>query len=281
MLLGIVGIECVAKKHMKTTTIVIGYQPIQDRSSLKPAAIREQDYFDDLFSRHYLGEVSFANFDSYKAIVDEINPIIALVFSTSTAEEFRKYKKDCFIYVIDTLQQVNRGKKHQEQDEKFLEIEELIKKIESTGYEKAARAYAGMTYKETYEMIKDMLTSKDSEMVKKAMELIHLNHGDWPWIRVNLITDCWKYSDAIGKEKFLTINMEKHINSGYVKKVEDFVDVDGTICYQFLYADGRMYKVPVASKAMDKYAYEDLVNKYNKDFNTITVSLDKNKDNEL
>jgi hypothetical protein len=125
-----------------------------------------------------------------------------------------------------------------------------------------------MTYKDKYKMIKEMILSDDDEIKKRAWDMLNLNHGDWVWMRANLIVDCWQAADAKGREKFILMNLKHHVESGSIKQIEDSTEEDGIICKQYLYPNGKIYKVPTATDKMDKYAYESLVNKYNEDFDT-------------
>lgn len=62
--------------------------------------------------------------------------------------------------------------------------------------------------------------------------------------------------------------MEEHITNGAARRLDDFTDSDGMRYkqYMFLFPGGHdskfIRRIPVATKGMDKWAYEALLNKY-------------------
>ena len=262
---------------MKVNTLVIGYKPAVDKTGLKPATIREEGHFQNIFSNYNLGDLHFCENESFLEKLNNINPIIVIVFNSQTAEEVKKIKSDCFVYVTETYRQIVRNKSIDKQNAMFVEMQDLIKHLEEEeSNEKGVRDFCAMTYKDTYELIKKMLTSDNKEHVDKAMELLNLNHGDWPWMRANLVIDCWNNSNAKGREEYMTISMENHVKSGNAERIED-LDEDGLIIKQYKLKDGNIYKIPVAQEKMDKDFYAKLLDKYNPGSRVIEVDLKKSK----
>ena len=263
---------------MDTKTLIIRYKPLEDYSTCKPSQIRADNYFKNLLKKFDLGELHFVDYGDYKSSLDALNPIIGIVFDEHTAEEVQDYKKDMFLYLTDSPTSVFRRKKEQRQKQKkqvkiFQEIEGLIEKIreEDEDKQEIIRKVAGMGYKEKYEMIQQMLISGKPDPVNKAWELLNSNdvHKDYIWMRVNLIGDCWRAASAKRKEEFLTTAMDQHIKSGYARQIENLTDEDGIEYKQYvaLYPDGTDSKyirlIPIATDKMDKWAYENLLEKYN------------------
>ena len=56
---------------------------------------------------------------------------------------------------------------------------------------------------------------------KKAWELLmnKNGHSDFIWMRVQLICECWEASDTKGKEKFLNLAMQDHIDNGLAREL--------------------------------------------------------------
>lgn len=48
--------------------------------------------------------------------------------------------------------------------------------------------------------------------------------GDWVWLKMKVLTDAYSAADAKAREEFSLIGKGKHLKSGYVKQMEDFID---------------------------------------------------------
>lgn len=259
-------------------TIIFGYTPITNTNGKKPRELRADQYFKDLLAQFDLGEVHFAVESDLKQKLDELNPIVAIVFDEYfSAKTVRGNKKDILIYVTESPGSVFYRKaeteaKKQKQLDTFKEIEGLLKKIWEDGDEKleATRRFASMSYTEMYEMLKRAIASDDPEMSRKAWELLNSNdvNSSFIWMRAQLIAEVWDAADAKRKEEFLLLAMQDHIRNGFAHKIEDFTDAEGNIYHQFMfhYPDGTdanyIRRIPVAKPDQDKWGYVNLLDRY-------------------
>lgn len=247
---------------MKVNTLIIGYTPTVKN-------LKANQYFDDLIKEFNLGDIYFADYNNYKESMDEVKPIIVITFSNVTAQEIKDYKKDNFLYLIDHPITVLRKKKEEEQKNTFKEIEGLIAMMadKNEEEEKAIRGVAGMNYKDTYEMIKEMLRSGKDELVQKAWEMLQQNHGEWPWMRAQLMIETWKSASAKRKEELLLLTADECISDGIAKRGEDVKDDNGNKYRQYIFLDkkgemtGEVFFIPRATDKMDGSHYEVLAEK--------------------
>jgi len=264
---------------MKMKTLIIGYKPLTEGSEKhKPSELRADNYFKNLLKNFNFGEIYFADYNDYKSSIDQLDPILCIVFSDYTAEQIKTYKKDILLYVTHSPTDIFRRKKEQktkqkEQEKTFKEIEGLLKMIKEKDEEgiSSARAFASMDYGEMYKLIKQCIISDRPELQKQAWDLMNRNdvHSQFIWMRANLIVDCWKAADAKGKEEFLTLVMKQYIDEGCARQMENFKDQDGTEYKQYVFLSPKgtdlnyIRRIPIATKGMDKWAYENLLDKYN------------------
>lgn len=264
---------------MKNTiqTVIIGFTPLTDIVGKKPRELRDDEYCKKLLQDFNIGEVHFATIDNFKEAIDKFNPFIVITFNTLIADEVTNYKKDTFVYVIDPPSVIFYRKaeitaKQAKQRQTFQEMSNLVKKIKESGEEKKEdiRKVASMTYKDTYDMLIKMLISGQEDLKNKAFELLTNNnvHSNFLWMRAQLICETWDHADGKGKEEFLCLAMDQHIENGLAHKLEDFTDETGQVFhqYQFHYPDtsvaNYIRRIPVGEKGQNKYVYEALLNKY-------------------
>lgn len=260
----------------KFHTLIVGFTPVTDTDQ-KPRQLRDSKYFTDVLSEYNLGEVHFCESDKYKEIIDKVNPFFIITFGEFVAQEIKGYKKDVFFYVIDSPGSVFSRKteieiKQAKHRKVFQEIADLIQKIQEDGSEKEgyARKFAGMEYKEIYNMLIQAIVGKNEDLRQQAWGLLTNNngHSQFVWMRAQLICEVWSTSDGKKKEEFLCLAMDQHIENGLAHKIEDFTDEDGQVFHQYLFhfVDGSdsnyIRRIPFGFKGQDKYAYEALLKKY-------------------
>ncbi len=262
---------------MTIRTLVVGYEPPSDLSTLKPRDRRNAEYFNSILQEYDIGEIHFASYQDYREKLEVLNPMIAVTFDETTAGNVRGHKNDIFIYVVDAPSSIfyrkaeieSRQEKHRKI---FKEMAGLIQKIAEDGEEKAesARKYAAMTFQDKYDMVVKMLISDDEKLSNMAREFINRNDidKDFIWIRAKLLIDVWQSMDAKGRQEFMEAAMQGHLNSGFAHQMEDFIDDDGQVYKQYMFHDAHgegvneIHLIPVATPGMGKYDYETLANKY-------------------
>ena len=134
----------------------------------------------------------------------------------------------------------------------------------------AARQFASMSYDDLYKMIVHAIIGKDERLRKQAWELLMDNngHSQFVWMRAQLICEAWQGADGKGKEEFLCMAMNQHIEQEMARKIEDFTDSDGQKYHQYMFCDffgcdvDYIRRIPFGFKGQDKWAYEALLTKY-------------------
>ena len=264
---------------MKIKTLIIGFVPLKDTTGKKPRELKADQYFKDLLSNFDLGEVHLAeqSQSEYQKSIDTLNPFIVIVFDEFVAREVKDYKKEVFIYVAIAPSSIFHRKaevesKQAKQREMFEEIARLVKRIRDDGQENEAliRKTASTSYQEMYDMLIKALISDRKDLQEKAWDLLTRNdvYSNFIWMRAQLICEVWEYADGKGREEFLCMAMDQHIENGVARKLEDFTDLDGQIFHQymFFFPDGSdanyIRRIPVGHKGQDKYEYEAILKKY-------------------
>ena len=93
-------------------------------------------------------------------------------------------------------------------------------------------------------------------------------HSNFIWMRVQLICETWDHCDGKGKEEFLCMAMDQHIDEGIARKLDDFTDVDEQKYHQYMFCDlfgcdlNYIRRIPFGTKGQDKWAYQALLDKY-------------------
>lgn len=262
---------------MLIRTLIIGYIPLTDTIGKKPRQIREDNYFKELLNEFDLGEVSFASYQDWKRKIDEVDPLFVIVFGEYYAAQVKDYKKDALIYVAYDGGQIfyrkaEIEKKKAEQQRKFREIAGLVKQAQE-GDEKNLsymKQFAAMSYNDMYKMIVQAIIGENEDLKKKAWELLTSNnvHSNFIWMRAQLMCEVWDHCDGKGKEEFLCMAMDQHIENGMARKTTDFTDKEGQLFHQYMfrYFDGSdanyIRRIPVGSKGQNKYAYQAILDKY-------------------
>lgn len=111
---------------------------------------------------------------------------------------------------------------------------------------------------EAYKMVKKVMLSDDKELIEKMRAFLNNAEDDWVWVKMKLLTDCYESADAVGREEFSLISLNKHVKNGTALPLAElFVDPETEIEYlEYLMADGTIYRVPIATPEMDKYTYQ-------------------------
>lgn len=70
---------------MTIKTLIIGFVPLQDAFGKKSRELKFDQYFKELLSDFYLGEVHFVKPDNFKEAIDKHDPFFVIVFDEFTA----------------------------------------------------------------------------------------------------------------------------------------------------------------------------------------------------
>ena len=264
---------------MNIKTLIIGFVPLTDTTGKKPRQIRDDTYFKEFLANYDLGEVHFAPFNHWKEVIKELDPLFVIMLGGGDyyAREVQEYKNDVLIYVsYDTGQIFYRKaeieKKKEEQRKTFTEISRLVQQFREEGEKgiAGARHFATLSYDDMYKMFIKAIIGDDEDLKKKAWDLLMTNdgHPNLIWMRVQLICEAWDHSDGKGKEEFLCIAMNQHIDEGLARKLEDFIDEEGQQFHQYMFVNffnqdmNYIRRIPFGFKGQDKYGYQAVLDKY-------------------
>jgi hypothetical protein len=276
---------------MTIKTLVAGYEPPK-LDSLKGAQLLRHQYFQDTLASYNLGEVLFLSFEEAKKQIHEINPLLVFAFYDTYAGELKEIKKDILLYVIPTHRQIFARKAEvDEQKEKLnrilTEAESVIAEVISGEKEDTdLRMFAGLSYKDMYDMITKALISDDEDLKKKAWALLWDDgekHRDIIWMRVQMMAECWEHSKGENLEKLMLISMERHIDMRLARKMDMFTDADGQQYHQYMFLSpyghdmNHIRRLPCAIKNEDRYAYEARLEKCEIPTNFLRVQVEANQ----
>jgi hypothetical protein len=261
---------------MDIRTLIIGFTPITDTAGKKSRQLRDDTYFKELLGAFDLGEVYFASYQDWKQKADEVNPLFIVTFDDYFAREIQEYKKDALLYVTYDAGQIfyrkaEIEKKKAEQQKTFTEIARLVKdaKEGDEKHFKFIRQFAAMSYDDMYKMIVKAIIGEDEGLRKKAWALLTDNnvHSNFLWMRVQLLGEVWDHCDGKGKEEFLLMAMDQHIENGIARKMENFWEGEQEFHqYMWVFFDGTdtnyIRRIPVGFKKQDKYAYLAILDKF-------------------
>lgn len=276
---------------MSIKTLVAGYEPPK-LDSLKGAQLLRHQYFQATLASYNLGEVLFLSLEEAKKQIHEINPLLVFAFYDTYAGELKEIKKDVLLYVIPTHGQIFARKVEvDEQKEKLnkilAEAESIIAEVISGEKEEAdLRMFAGLSYKDLYDMITKALISDDEDLKKKAWSLLWDDgekHRDLIWMRVQMMAECWEHSKGENLEKLMLMSMERHIDMRLARKMDMFTDADGQQYHQYMFLSpyghdmNHIRRLPCAIKDEDRYAYEARLEKCEIPTNFLRVQVEANQ----
>lgn len=263
---------------IQLNTLIIGYVPLTDLTGKKSRQLKADAYFKELLSGFDLGDVHYTTHDDWKAKVDDTNPIVIVSLGGEWyAQQIKEYKKDSALYVAEHPNGVFSRKAEEEEKRAknikvFTEIAGILKQIRDEGEEqlKVVRKFSAMSYKDVYDMLVQMIISDNKEAKEKAWELLTSNdvHSNFIWMRAQMMMEVWQHADGKGKEQFLCMSMDQHIENGMARKLDDFTDEDGQKYHQYMFCDffgcdlNYIRCIPFGEKGQDKYAYEAILDKY-------------------
>lgn len=263
---------------MQLDTLIIGYIPLADLVGKKGRQLKADAYFKELLSGFDLGTVHYATHDDWRTKVDEVNPIVIVSFGGDWyAQQIKEYKKDSLLYTAEHPNAVfsRKAEEQEKRDEnikKFKEIAGTLQKIRDEGEEemKTIRKFCAMSYKDVYDMFVQMIISDNKEAKEKAWELLTSNdvHSNFIWMRAQMMMEVWQHADGKGKEQFLCMSMDHHIENGLARKLDDFTDKDGQKYHQYMFCDffgcdlNYIRRIPYGEKGQDKYNYGAILDKY-------------------
>ena len=276
---------------MDIKTLVVGYEPPK-LDTLKSAQLKRHIYFQDTLAKFNLGELCYLSTEEAKKQIHDINPLLVLAFDEFSAQEINNTKADNIIYVIDTPNQIFSRKAEVEEKQEKLErilseASGLLQEVSSgEKEEKDLRHFASLSYKDMYEMFKKALISDDEKIKKSAWDTLFgegERHSNIIWMRAQIMAEVWQGAKGKAFEQLMVMSMERHIDQGTARKIDNFVDSDGQEYHQYMFLDpygndaNYIRRLPFAKKDHEQFAYESLLEKNEIPTNYMRVQLEANQ----
>jgi hypothetical protein len=279
-----------APYRMNPKTYIVDFFPTISKET--PSQLRKKEYADNLLSTYDLGEVIVCTFEGCKQSGVVQNPDIIICTNEYSAQEIKILIPEAVLYVAESVNSVfSRKNEMQSKIDKnnriFEEASCIVERIrQSTDEERASiRKFASMDYNEMYKMLQKALISDDEKLKKSAWDLLFgegERHSNLIWMRVQMMAEMWDHTDWKGREQLMLMSMERHIDQGTARKMDNFTDEDGLEYYQYMFLDpfgkdtNHIRRLPFATKGQDKYAYENLLEKNEIPTNYLRIQVETN-----
>ena len=119
-----------------------------------------------------------------------------------------------------------------------------------------------ITFDEMYKAVTHILINGNEEQRKEIWKLVTEGEGNWPWIKMKIITDA--YGAAKGKEEFCLISMQDHLQANNAVLLKGkFVDEETEIEYRvYRYRNGLIHRIPFVTEGMDKSTFDVALSKH-------------------
>jgi len=274
---------------MNPKTYIVDFVPTVTKET--PSQLRKKEYADNLLHTYDLGEVVICTFEECKKRGVEEKPDIIICTYEYGASEIKVLIPEAALFVAESANSVfsrkaEMDKKMEKNIRIFEEVADMIKRIrEATGEEREQmRKVHAMSYKDTYKMIQKALISDNNEDLKKqAWDLLWgpgEKHSNIIWMRVQMMVEVWELSKGKTLEELMFMSMERHIDHGIARKMDNFTDLDGREYHQYMFLDpyGNDYnyirRMPCATKDQDRYAYENLLEACEMPKNYLRIQLE-------
>jgi len=275
---------------MNPKTLLINFFPESTKET--PSFLRNKKYAEDLLNTYDLGEVIICNNDTFKEMLVEHDPYIVITTYEVTADEVKTLKPDAMVYLVKApssvfCKKLEVDEKIEKQIKTFKEISGMVQKIrESTDEERQViRRFSSMSYNEMYEMIQKAIISDNEDLRKKAWDLLFgegERHSSFVWMRVQLMAEFWDHASWKVREELMCMSMQRHIEQGTARKMENYIDEFGNEYHQYMFLDPRgkdanhIRRLPFATQGQDRYAYEALLDKNEIPTNYLRVQVEAN-----
>lgn len=262
-----------------------------------PSQLRRKEYADDLLSTYDLGEVVTCTLAECKERGIAEKPDIIICTYEYGAREIKDLIPEAALYVAEGVHSVfSRKTETEEKMEKnkriFEDASSMIKNIrESTDEDREQmRKVHALSYNDMYKMIQKAIISDNEETRKQAWDLLWgpgEKHSNIIWMRVQMMAEVWEHAKGKALEELMLMSMERHLDYGLARKMENFTDEDGREYHQYMILDpfghdfNHIRRLPCANKDQERYAYENLLEQCELPKNYMRVQLEADQVKKL
>ncbi len=273
---------------MNPKTLLVGF--VSKLTKETPSQLRNKAYADEILTTYNLGKVTVCTMDECRSLLCNTNPDVVIVSHSCDADEVKKLKSEAVVYVVAGVSSVFSRKaeveeKKTENIKKFVDAEETVKRIrDATDEEREQmRKFHAMSYNDTYKMIQKAIIGDNEDLRKKAWDLLWgpgEKSSNIIWMRVQMMAEVWEHSKGKNLEQLMLMSMERHIDQGTARKIDNFIDSNGQEYYQYMFLNpygddlNHIRRLPFATKDQDRYAYEALLERSEIPTNYMRVQLE-------
>ncbi len=275
---------------MNPKTFLVDFIPSITKET--PSQLRRKEYADDLLKTYDLGEVVSCTLSECKERGISEKPDIIICTYEYEAREIKEVIPEAVLYVAESVNSVfSRKNELEEKMEKNMRIFEsassMVKRMrESTDEEREQmKRIHAMSYDDMYKMIQRAIISDDENLRKQAWDLLWgpgEKHKDFIWMRVHLMAEVWEHAKGKSLEDLMLMSMERHIDQGTARKMDNFTDEDGLEYHQYMFLDPLGYdtnhirRLPFATKDQERYGYENILEKNEIPTNYLRIQVEAN-----
>lgn len=276
---------------MNPKTFLVDFAPTAWKET--PAQLRRKQYVDELLKTYDLGELVFCTLAECKERGVVEKPDIIICCYEFYAREIKELIPEAVLYVVEGVSGIfSRKAEIEEKIENnkkiFEDATDTVRRIReaSPDEREKMRKFHAMSYSEVYEMIQQAIISDNEDLKKKAWDLLWgpgEKNSNIIWMRVQMMAEVWEGSKGKNLEQLMLMSMERHIDFGLARKIENYTDESGQEYHQYVYIDPfgndmeYARRLPCASKDQERYSYEALLEKNEIPKNYMRVQLEANQ----
>jgi hypothetical protein len=280
---------------MNPKTFLVDFVPTFTKDT--PSQLKRKEYVDEILSTYDLGEVVTCTLAECKERGVSEKPDIIICTYEYEAREIKDLIPEAALYVAEGVHSVFSRKSETEEKivknrKIFEEASSMVKWIrEATDEEREQmRKVHALSYNEMYKMIQKAIISDNEETRKQAWDLLWgpgEKHSNIIWMRVQMMAEVWEYAKGKALEELMLMSMERHLDYGLARKMENFTDEDGQEYHQYMILDpfghdfNHIRRLPCATKDQERYAYENLLEKCELPKNYMRVQLEADQVKKL
>lgn len=273
---------------MNPRTYLVDFMPTITKET--PAQLKRKEYGDGILGTYDLGEVIPLSLTECKKRGPEEKPDVIICTYEYEAREIKELVPEAVLYVVDSVNSVFSRKaeieeKMEENTKKFKDAEETVQRIRDASDEEREqmRKFHAMSYDEVYKMITQAIISDNEDLRKKAWDLLWgpgEKNSNIIWMRVQMMAEVWEHSKGKQLEQLMLMSMERHIELGVARKMDNFTDADGQEYHQYMFLDpfgndfNYIRRLPFATKDQERYGYERVLEESGIPANYMRVQLE-------
>jgi len=276
---------------MNPKTLLVDFVPTITKET--PSQLKRRAYAEEVLASYDLGDVTICSMQECRELLLTTDPDIIIASSDYEAQELKKLKPEAVLYVAISASSIFARKaeeetRKEENHKVFTDAARTVNEIRNATPEEREqmRKVHGLSYDEMYKMITKALTSDNEDLKKKAWDLLWgpgEKHSNILWMRTQMMAEVWEHSKGERLEQLMLMSMERHLDHGIAREMDDFEDADGQKYHQYMFLGpyGEDFKLirrlPYAPKDCDRYRYERMLEECEIPTNFLRLQIEANE----